>query len=75
LRDNCVKCEECGRADKSTLSINPTTYDTIKYVSSAPAKKIFSFDIPEESIKEFDLLTKLFLNEKLEQEYKLESLW
>ena len=36
---------------------------------------IFSFDIPEESIKELDLLTKLYLNEKLEKEYKMEEFW
>jgi hypothetical protein len=32
-------------------------------------------DIPEDSIKEFDLVTKIYLNEKLENEYKLENLW
>lgn len=75
LHDNGVKCESCGRSDKSAISINVTTYDAIRYVSSVNAKKIFSFDMPEESIKEFDLVTKLFLNDKLEKEYKLESLW
>lgn len=38
-------------------------------------QKNFSFDIPEESIKELDLITKIYLNEKLEKEYKLEDLW
>ena len=36
---------------------------------------LYSFDIPEESIKELDLITKIYLNEKLEKEYKLEDLW
>lgn len=75
IQDNSVKCENCGRVDKSAISINITTYDAIKYVSSVNAKKIFSFDIPEESIKEFDLITKIYLNEKLEKEYKMEELW
>ena len=75
IKDDCVKCESCGRADKSAISINPTTFDAIRYVSTVDAKKIFSFDIPEESIKELDLITKIFLNEKLEKEYKLENLW
>lgn len=75
IRDNSVKCENCGRIDKSSLNINITTYDAIKYVSYVNAKKIFSFDIPEESIKELDLLTKLYLNEKLEKEYKMEEFW
>lgn len=62
-------------ADKSAITMNITTYDTIRYISSVEAKKIFSFDIPEESIKELDLITKIYLNEKLEKEYKLEDLW
>ncbi|MBP3707889.1 MAG: DNA repair protein RecO [Clostridia bacterium] len=75
IRDNSVKCENCGRADKSAISISPSTYDAIRYVVGADAKRIFSFDIPEDAIKEFDLVTKIFLNEKLEKEYKLENLW
>ena len=46
IQDNCVKCESCGRADKSAITMNITTYDTIRYISSVEAKKIFSFDIP-----------------------------
>lgn len=75
IRDNCVKCETCGRTDKSGLNISVTTYDAIKFISSVNAKKIFSFEIPEESLKELDLITKIYLNEKLEKEYKLEELW
>ena len=75
IKDNSVKCEKCGRVDKSALKINITTYDAIKYICSANAKKIYSFDIPEESLKELDLLTKLYLNEKLEKEYKMEYIY
>lgn len=75
IKDNGVKCEECGRADKSAISISPSTYDAIKYIIMVEAKKIFSFDIPKEAVKELELVTKIFLNEKLEKEYKLENLW
>lgn len=75
IKDNSVKCDECGRADKSAICISPSTYDAIKYVSSVEAKKLFSFDIPEEAIKEIDLVTKIYLNEKLEKEYKFENIW
>lgn len=75
IKDSSVKCEKCGRTDKSAISISPSTYDAIRYIVGSDAKKIFSFDIPEDSIKELDLVTKIFLNEKLENEYKLESLW
>lgn len=75
ISDNSVKCESCGRVDKSAISINPSTYDAIRYISYTDPKKIFSFDIPEESIRELDLVTKIYINEKLEKEYKLENLW
>ena len=38
-------------------------------------KKIFSFNISDESLKELELVTKLYLNDKLEKEYKLEELF
>ncbi|MBQ3409537.1 MAG: DNA repair protein RecO [Clostridia bacterium] len=75
IADNSVKCDECGRVDKSAISLNASTFDAIRYISYADPKKIFSFDIPKESIKELDLITKIYMNEKLEKEYKLENLW
>ena len=38
-------------------------------------KKIFSFNITEESLRELELVSKLYLNDKLEKEYKLEELF
>ena len=39
----------------------------------APIKKVFSFNIGEESTKELELIAKLYLNDKLDKEYKLEK--
>lgn len=75
IADNCVKCEDCGRIDKSAITISTTTYDAIRFITTVEAKKIFSFEIPDEAKKELDLITKIYLNEKLEKEYKLEELW
>ena len=66
IADDGFKCKNCGRVDKSAISICATTVDAIRYIISAPAKKIFSFDLPEESIKEISLISKIYLNEKLE---------
>ena len=60
------KCTNCGKIDKSSITINPTTVDAIRYIISAPAKKIFSFDLSEVSIKEISLISKLYLQEKIE---------
>lgn len=75
LRDNGFKCEACSRQDKSTIAINESTVNALKYTIMAPAKKIYSFNIKDESLEEFKLVTKLYFNEKLEREYKLEELF
>ncbi len=75
LRDNGIKCSSCGKADKSCIEIKNVTADAIKYIALSPAKKIFSFNVPEDSIKELEIISKLYLNEKLEKEYKLEDIF
>ena len=64
--DNGFKCAECGRSDKSAISINPTTADAIRYIIVSPAKKIFSFELPEESLRELSLVSKIYSEDKLE---------
>lgn len=75
LKDNGFKCSSCGRQDKGAIELLPVTATAIRYVCSSPSKKIFSFNVPEESKKELELVAKLYLNEKLEKEYKLETLF
>ena len=38
------------------------------------AKKIFSFTIPEESVEELKLVSKVYMDEKLEKTYKFEKI-
>ena len=64
--DDGFKCTNCGKVDKSAISINPTTVDAIRYIIKSPAKKIFSFELPEESLRELSLISKIYLKEKLE---------
>lgn len=71
VKDNGFKCKECSKYDKSGIEISSTTKDAIKYIILANAKKIFSFDIPETSVKELEIISKIYLNEKLEKEYKI----
>lgn len=60
------KCTNCGKIDKSAITISPTTVDAIRYIISAPPKKIFSFDLSEESLREISLVSKVYLMEKIE---------
>ena len=69
LRDNGFKCEPCSRQDKSCLQMSESTMSAIKYIVMAPAKKLYSFNLKDESLNELKLIAKLYFNEKLEKEY------
>lgn len=73
IKDNGFKCDACGKTDKSSVEISEGTKNAIRYSILAPAKKIFSFQITDKCKKELDLVSKLYLNQKLEKEYKLED--
>lgn len=70
LKDNGFKCLNCAKQDTGALEMAETTKDAIRYIILSDAKKIFSFNIPEQSIKELSIIAKLYTNEKLEKEYK-----
>ena len=71
IKDNGFKCSACGKQDKGAIEVSKTTENAIKYIVMAPAKKIFSFNISEENITQLKVISKLYLNSKLEKEYKL----
>ncbi len=75
IRDNGFKCEACSRQDKSSIFMSESTINAIKYTISAPAKKVFSFNLKNEALEEFKLITSIYFNEKMEREYKLEALF
>ncbi len=75
IRDNGLKCGICGKQDTSTIQISKSTMNAIKYIVTAPPKKLYSFNLKEEALEEFKLVSKIYFNEKLEKEYKLEELF
>lgn len=66
LRDNGFKCEMCGKQDKGSLQMSESTANAIKYIVMSPPKKLYSFNLNDESLDELKLITKLYFNEKLE---------
>ena len=75
IKDNGFKCSTCGKVDKSTIEITQGTINAIKYSIVAPPKKIFSFNLTDKCIKEMEMVSKLYLNQKLDKEYKLEDIF
>ena len=75
IRDNGFKCTSCAKQDKSSLEMSDATKNAIIYILKADPKKIFSFDLSKKCMKELQLIANVYLNEKLEKEYRLEKLF
>ena len=69
IKDNGLKCDNCYKLDKSTIQISESTARALKYIVIAPSKKLFSFELKNDSLRELILISKIYLNEKLEKEY------
>lgn len=75
IKDNGFKCKFCSRQDSGCIQMSDPTRNAINYILKADSKKIFSFTLSENCQKELELIANLYLNEKLEKEYKLEKLF
>ena len=74
IKDNGIKCEACAKLDKSVIQISEGALYAIRYAIMSEAKKLFSFTIPEVSVEELKLVSKVYLDEKLEKTYKFEKI-
>jgi DNA repair protein RecO (recombination protein O) len=75
FKDNGFKCEECSKQEAGAFGVSQATKNAIIYSTKADAKKIFSFNLSENSLKEFEIVSRLYLNEKLEKEYNIDKLF
>lgn len=75
FKDNGFKCDNCSKQDTGAFKISEATKNAIIFSTKADSKKIFSFDLSEKALKEFEIVSRLYLNEKLEKEYKIDKLF
>lgn len=66
-------CNNCGRVDKSAIKICQDTFNALKYICSAPAKKLYSFNISDDAKKELKLISNLYLNSNLDKDYQFKK--
>ena len=71
FKDNGLKCNHCMKQDTGAIQISESTKKAIQYIIMAPAKKLYSFQIAEENKKQLSLLSKIYMDIKLEKEYKM----
>jgi len=72
--DSGFKCEKCSLQDKGAVQISSATVNAIKYIVMSPPKKLFSFNLSQQAQKELELVSKIYLNDKMDKEYKLEQM-
>ena len=75
IKDDGFKCSNCGRLDTSSIEITEGAKYGIIYSILADSKKIYSFKISDQAKREIELIARLYFNEKLEKEYKIEKLF
>lgn len=75
IKNDGLKCTSCRRQDTGSIELNEATKNAMIYIFKADPKKIFSFDLSERCRKELEIISSLYLNEKLEKEYKIEKLF
>ncbi len=71
IKEDGVKCKACQKLDKSVIHLSKTTFSAFIYILSCDSKKLFSFEIPQESINELSMLSKVYTTQKLDKEYKV----
>ena len=70
IKNNGMLCENCYLKDKASIQINNSTLMALNFIMEAPLKKIYNFDLKQNSFKEFELISKVYFSEKLERDYK-----
>jgi len=55
--------------------LSPTILQTLEYIIKAPAKKIYSFEIPEDNVKELDKIADKYMYQSLEKVYNFNLIY
>ena len=69
FKDNGFKCASCAKQDAGTFQMSEGTYKSIIYAIKADIKKIYSITVPDNIINELEIISKIYLEEKLEKKY------
>ena len=75
IKNDGFKCNSCSKQDSGAIEMSDATKNAIIYILKADSKKIFSFELSHICKKELEIISSLYLNEKLEKEYKIEKLF
>ena len=75
LKNNGFKCEACSKVDKSVITMSKSTVNAIKYTITAPAKKLYSFELKDDILKLFGKEVEKEFKSKVDKKFiSLESI-
>lgn len=66
FKDNGFKCDSCSKQDTGAFKMSEATRNGIIYSIKADSKKIFSFSLSDSSKKELEVISKIYLEDKLD---------
>jgi len=66
FKDNGLKCNICSKLDSGAMNISISTVQALRYIVYSEAKKIFNFEISKEALRELEIVSNIYLKEKLE---------
>lgn len=67
--NDVVSCEAIGQTTV-ILPLSPAVLGALRYVIGSPAKRVFSFRLPEEAIGDFCRVTEKYLAHQLERGFR-----
>lgn len=73
IKDKGFKCNQCAKQDTGAIETPESVLNAIKYIIMSPPKKLFSFNVSEENIKQLGLISKLYLESNLDKEYRIKK--
>ncbi len=71
-----VHCRDCGGAFQgSSMPLDDAALAAVRHIVSAPAKKEFSFVLPEESLRRLSLVCEAFVRRQLDKNFYSLDYW
>ena len=69
FKNDGFKCISCGKQDTGAFEMSEGTLKSIIYAIKSDIKKVYSITVPDNIINELEIISKIYLEEKLEKKY------
>lgn len=70
LEKSGLICEDCQKEFYTGITISESTVKALRYILKSDIKKIFSFTASDDILKELKLISIIYIQDKLEKEFK-----